>query len=476
MANLKPYPKYRASETAWLGDIPSHWAVLPNRALFAEVKDRNHADEEMLSVTIAKGVVRQSAILEGTSKKDGSNLDRSAYKLVQPGDITYNKMRAWQGAIGVSLLRGIVSPAYVVMRLHKRDDLPSFFHYLYRTPQFAKEAERWSYGITSDMWSLRPEHFKMIYTPAPPPEEQAAIVSFLEWANGQLNRAIRAKQKVIALLSEQKQAIIDRAVTRGLDSSASLKPSGVPWLHSIPQHWDVQRLKHCITPVEQGWSPQCDAQPAAENEWGVLKVGCVNKDTFSSQQNKKLPPSIHPDSSLEIRDGDILVSRANTRELLGLAALAENPPGKRILCDKLFRFRANANSFNSRFLVYMLRARCCREQIESSTNGASSSMQNIGQDVLRNLWVFKPSVAEQVNIVTYIAAATQPANIAISRFEREIALLCEYRTCLVTDLITGKLDAREAVANLPAEIPDIEAEPSANRGGEIDSSDEETVN
>jgi len=93
--------------------------------------------------------------------------------------------------------------------------LPSYFHHLYRTPQFAKEAERWSYCITSDIWSLRPEHFKMIYTPDPPPDEQAAIVRFLDWANGRLERAIRAKRKVIALLGEQKQAIIHRAVTRG---------------------------------------------------------------------------------------------------------------------------------------------------------------------------------------------------------------------------------------------------------------------
>src|SRR5207249_6761556 len=144
-------------------------------------------------------------------KKDSSNLDRSAYKLVQPRDIAYNKMRVWQGAIGTSGLRGIISPAYVVMRLRKDDDLASFFHYLYRTPQFAKEAERWSYGIASDMWSLRPEHFRMIYSVRPPRDEQGAIVRFLDHANGRIERAIRAKKKLIALLHEQKQAVIHRA-------------------------------------------------------------------------------------------------------------------------------------------------------------------------------------------------------------------------------------------------------------------------
>ena len=115
--DLKPYEEYKETGLPWLGKVPGHWEVLPNRALFSEVKDRDHPDEEMLSVTITKGIVKQKALLESSSKKDSSNHDKSAYKLVQPCDIAYNKMRAWQGAIGVSTLRGIISPAYVVMRL-----------------------------------------------------------------------------------------------------------------------------------------------------------------------------------------------------------------------------------------------------------------------------------------------------------------------------------------------------------------------
>lgn len=160
---LKQYPAMKDSGVPWLGEIPEYWDVLPNRALFIEIKDREHPDEEMLSVTITKGVVRQKALLAESAKKDSSNLDRSAYKLVQPNDIAYNKMRVWQGAIGMSSLRGIVSPAYVVMRPRNASSA-GYYHQLLRTPMFVKEAERWSYGITSDMWSLRPEHFKMIYS------------------------------------------------------------------------------------------------------------------------------------------------------------------------------------------------------------------------------------------------------------------------------------------------------------------------
>ena len=188
----------------------------------------------MLSVTIKRGVILQKTLLSDSSKKDSSNQNKSAYKLVCPNDIAYNKMRAWQRAIGASKFRGIVSPAYVVMRLRRKYN-SRYFHYLFRTPHFAKEAERWSYGIMSDMWSLRPEHFKMIYTPLPPKAEQSAIVKFLNHATRKLTRAIRAKQKVIALLNEQKQVIIHRAVTCGLDPDVPLKPSGIPWLGDIPK-------------------------------------------------------------------------------------------------------------------------------------------------------------------------------------------------------------------------------------------------
>jgi len=242
IADLRPYPEMKDSGVSWLGHVPEHCKILPGRAGFVEVQERDHPNADMLSVTITKGVIRQQALLEGSSKKDGSNLDKSAYKLVRPGDIANNKMRARQGAIGVSEYEGIVSPAYVAQR-PREGTVPRYLHYLLRTPAFAKEAERWSYGITSDMWSLRPEHFKMVYSCLPPVTEQAAIVRFLDHVDRRIRRYIRAKQKLIQLLDEQKQAIIHRAVTRGLDPNVRLKPSGVEWLGEVPEHWEVLPLR-----------------------------------------------------------------------------------------------------------------------------------------------------------------------------------------------------------------------------------------
>ena len=152
---LKPYPGMKDSGVEWLGEVPAHWEALPNRTLFEEVKERDRPEEPMLSVTIKQGVIRQKDLLEDSSKKDGSNLDKSACKLVLPEDIAYNKMRAWQGAVGASEFQGIVSPAYVVERPRKGIS-SHYFHYLLRTPPFAKEAERWRRsGLTSWRWRKR---------------------------------------------------------------------------------------------------------------------------------------------------------------------------------------------------------------------------------------------------------------------------------------------------------------------------------
>jgi type I restriction enzyme S subunit len=424
--------------------VPQHWDVLPNRALFAEVKDREHPNEEMLSVTITKGIIRQKALLDGTSKKDSSNLDKSSYKLVQPRDIAYNKMRAWQGAIGSSALRGIISPAYVVMRLRKDDDLPSYFHHLYRTPLFAKEAERWSYGITSDMWSLRPEHFKMIYTPEPPPDEQAAIVRFLNWANGRLERAIRAKRKVIALLNEQKQAIIHRAVTHGLDSSVPLKPSGIPWLGDIPQHWRISRLSQLSTRIGDGLhgTPQyVDQSPY----YFINGNNLVNGDIRLKSSTRCVSENEFKKYLIALDDSSVLMSINGT---IGSVACYR---GESIILGKSAAYINCGMELIRNFLIFYLRSPAVINFLRSDVTG--TTIFNLSLASVRGLHIPLPPVDEQIMIVSSIEDLIAPVSIAISRLEREIDLLRDYRTRLVADVVTGKLDVREAAAKLPVEEP-----------------------
>ena len=468
IADLRPYTKYKASSQTWLGEIPGHWSLLPNRALFAEVKDRNHPDEEMLSVTITRGIVKQKTLLEGSAKKDSSNLDKSAYKLVQSRDIAYNKMRAWQGAIGASALRGIISPAYVVMRLRNHDDVPSYYHHLFRTPQFAKEAERWSYGITSDMWSLRPEHFKMIYAPEPPPDEQAVIVRFLDWANGRLERAIQAKRKVIARLNEQKQAIIQRAVTRGLDPTAPLKPSGVPWLGDIPRHWEMTKLKHLSPQITVGIVIQ-PARLYVSRGIPALRSLNISSGTITTDELIHISEEGHmANRKSRLSEGDVVAVRTG-RTGIAVVIPPELDGGN---CIDLLIVRKSQRLLSEYLLMY-LRSYGAKEDIAFNSVGAIQAHYNTG--TLANLRIPLPSMPEQRQLLITCHDQLAPIDMAASRLEREIELLREYRSRLVADVVTGKLDVREAAARLhDEELPSV-AEDDADLHDEPEGVDEETA-
>ena len=455
IAGLKPYSEYKDSGLPWLGRVPGHWAVLPHRALFEEVIERDHPNEQMLSVTITRGVIKQRELLAGSSKKDSSKLDKSAYKLVCPGDIAYNKMRAWQGAIGVSDLRGIISPAYVVQRLRGKHN-PRYFHHLFRTPGFAKEAESWSYGITSDMWSLRPEHFKAIYSPLPTAEEQAAIVRFLDHATRRLDKAIRDKRKIIALLNEQKQAIIHRAVTRGLDPDVLLKDSGIPWLGQIPAHWEVRRLRTIVSRIEQGVSPQASGFFAEGDSWGVLKSGCVNHGVFRQTEHKQLAKDFQIDPSIVVKIGDALISRAcGSPRLVGSVGKVKTLDYKLILSDKTFRAVFREMVYVD-FMVYSMNSVYYRQQVEQAISGADGMANNLPLTELKSFVFAVPPLSEAKEIAAYLDHELCQFNTTISRLEREISLLREYRTRLIADVATGKLDVREAAARLP-EVEEVAA-------------------
>ena len=458
IADLKPYAAYKDSGLAWLGAVPGHWDVLPNRAIFFEVQDRNHSAEQMLSVTISRGIVKQSDLLLNNSKKDSSNLDKSAYKLIQKRDIAYNKMRAWQGAIGASNLRGIISPAYVVMRLRNDKNESEYFHHLFRTPGFAKEAERWSYGITSDMWSLRPEHFRLIYSLRPPLLEQAAITRFLNSTSSRIEMTIRAKRKVIALLNEQKRIIILQAVTQGMDPAVLLKPTGLPWLPAIPTHWEIRRFRTLVRGIDQGVSPQTVGFLAEGDSWGVLKSGCVNRGVFRETEHKQLASNFTIDPAIAVAIGDVLISRAcGSPSLVGSVGRVKSLRYRLILSDKTFRAVFNA-AVDTDFMVLAMNSRYYRAQVEQAISGAEGMANNLPLSSLKDFRFAIPPKAEALAIARSVGEATAGIDTRMARLEREIDLLREYRTRLIADVVTGKLDVREAALHLPdATAPDAEA-------------------
>ncbi len=429
---------------AWLGEIPEHWEVLPTRALFDEIKDRDQPDKQMLSVTIKRGVIPQSEFLENTTKKDSSNLDKSNYKLVQPGDIAYNKMRAWQGAIGVSSYLGIISPAYVVQRPRNCSD-SRYFHQLFRIPAFAEECERWSYGIASDMWSLRPEHFRLIYSCVPPLAEQAAIVRYLDYVERRIQRYVGTKRKLLELLAEQKQAIIHRAVTRGLDPDVPLKPSGVEWLGDVPAHWDVRRLKYLLH--------ERDVRSADGSEQ-LLRVSQYTGVSERKSENGTDAPDTRASSLVGYRcvsPNDLVVNimlawngSMGVSDFSGIASPA--------YC--VYKFNDNAIP---RYFHNLLRSPSYKARIKAVSTGVVESRLRLYTDDLYRLEGLLPPLPEQTAIVEYLDKTTAKIDAAIARARREVTLLSEYRARLIADVVTGKVDVREAATKLSdeADAPDV---------------------
>lgn len=451
MTGLKPYPKYKDSGVEWLGNIPEGWNLLPNRKLFIEIKKSGYPDEDLLSVTISKGVIKQSDLLSSSSKKDSSNEDKSKYKLVEPRDIAYNKMRAWQGAIGESKYRGIVSPAYIVVRPLQKNNA-KYFHYLFRTLAFTAEAERWSYGITSDQWSLRPEHFKMIYCTVPPISEQNGIVKFLDIFNTQIRKYISQKQKLVKLLNEQKQAIINQAVTRGLDPNVRLKPSGVDWLGDIPEHWEVKRLKFLAQNItEQKFSKTSEdvyiALDQIESWTGNISVP---KETIDFESQVK-----------HFYAGDILFCK-----LRPYLAKVCRPEQNGVCVSELLVLRPDTFHIFPKFFEQKLRSFEIIDIINSSTFGAK--MPRADWLFIGNLSISYPdSIEEQEKIVEYIEKNTENISFTIEQNQKQIDLMKEYRTRLISDVVTGKIDVRdiklpEIIENIREEDIIEEEEPEEN--------------
>jgi type I restriction enzyme S subunit len=442
IADLQPYPAYRDSGVEWLGEVPEGWEVLPARSLFREIVDRDHPDEKMLSVTIKDGVIPQSNLLEGSSSKDASNLDRSSYKLVQPGDIAYNKMRAWQGAAGCSSVRGIVSPAYIVLRA-RGPMRPRFAHRLLRIPAFAKEAERWSYGITSDQWSLRAGDFRQIYFPMPPVATQATIVRFLDVADSRIDRFIAAKERLIELLDEEKQAIVRHAVTCGLDRSVRFEPSGVGWIGEMPEHWEVKELRR-LGRILGGLTPAMDRSEYWEGSIPWVSPKDMKRAEIDSSTDSVTPLALAETNLRPVPPGSVLMV---VRGMILARRVPVAWTSAEVTINQDMKAIVPGGEISGGFLARALEG--AQVPLMQMIDAAGHGTRRLPTERWRRLPLPVPPVAEQRAIVADIDRRTALADGVRSRALRQIALLREYRTRLASNVATGKLDVRAAAATLP---------------------------
>ena len=272
MSNHRSYPAYTPSGVPWLGDVPAHWEVRRGKALLAPVDIRSTTgDEELLTVSAQRGVVpRESANV--TMFKAESYV---GYKLCWPGDLVINSLWAWAHGLGASQHHGIVSSAYGVYRPLPKADA-RFIHLLVRSVPFQWELQVRSKGIWVSRLQLTDEAFLGAPFPLPPLPEQRAIVRYLDYVDQRIRRYVAAKRRLIALLEEEKQAIVNQAVTRGLDPNVRLKPSGVKWLGDVPEHWEVGPVKRAFSSIDYGISESAsDSGTIRLLTMGHLKDGKV---------------------------------------------------------------------------------------------------------------------------------------------------------------------------------------------------------
>jgi type I restriction enzyme S subunit len=240
---LRPYPAYKDSGLPWLGEIPAHWEVQRNGRLFAQRVETGFPDLPILEVSLRTGV-RVRDLNNAKRKQLMSN--REQYKRAVRGDIAYNMMRMWQGAVGMVPTDGLVSPAYVVARPFPETE-SRYYGYLFRTAAYMNEVNKYSRGIVMDRNRLYWDEFKQMPSVCPPPGEQLAVADVLDSYDRTVRRFIRAKRRAIELLNEQKQATTLWVMTHGLNANARLKPSGIDWLGEIPEHWEIVKLRRLVT-------------------------------------------------------------------------------------------------------------------------------------------------------------------------------------------------------------------------------------
>ena len=420
IANLPPYPSYKSSSVAWLGDVPAHWDVLNLRNILKSTTERDRPDLPLLSVVREKGVILRDV----DNMDENHNFipdDLANYKVVYKDQFAMNKMKAWQGSYGVSQHVGIVSPAYFTSNI--RGVTGDYFHRAIRSKAYVPFFTQASDGVRIGQWDLSQARMKEIPFAIPPLPEQHAIARYLDHVDRRIQRYIDTKEKLIALLQEARQATIHRAVTRGLDPDVPLKPSGVDWLGDVPAHWEVRRLKTLCAMKSGDWIDAVSIEP--EGEFPVY--GGNGLRGFTSNYNHL--------------GAFALIGRQG--------ALCGNV---HIACGKFWATEhAVVTTLDSGHNVVWFGA--ILTAMDLNQYSIAAAQPGLSVERILNLHLPVPPSAEQERIAAHLDKATAAIDAAIDTARRQADLMREYRASLIAHVVTGKLDVRAAAMHLPSEYP-----------------------
>lgn len=426
---MQKYSKYKDSGVKWLGEIPSHWKVVKSKYLWKEsfaVSDSGR--EKLLSVSQYDGVT--------PTKSDSRSESLKGYKIVSKNDLVINIMLAWMGGLGVSKYEGIVSPAYCIYKLCDSSN-PRFLHFLYKTPLYLAEFARRSSGVIPSRWRMYTDDFGQVLSLLPPRKEQDAIVSYLDSVTSKIDNAIAQQQKMIDLLNERKQIIINDAVTKGLDPKAKMKDSGIDWIGQIPEHWNFVKLKHLSTIISKGTTPSTIGRD-------VLSSGNIRFIKAENIVNNGV--SIYPEFYIDETTQKML-KRSNLKANDLLFVIAGATIGKVAILPKeltpantnqAISFIRLINQNNVKYVWLVLQSDIIKKYIWE--NAVQSAQPNISMEDLGNIQIPLPaSEEEQLGIITYAERQTEPIEESIDICNRQIALLQERKQIIINDVVTGKV-------------------------------------
>ncbi len=432
----------------WLGEVPAHWEVRRLKYLLKERDTRSLAGcEQLLSVSQYNGVTKREPSGDG-GLPDTRAASLVGYKRVDPDDLVVNIMLAWNGSMGVSQFPGITSPACCVYRF-RQNSHPWYYHHLLRSSIYRAYIKADSTGVVESRLRLYTEDLYRLETHVPPLPEQSAIVRFLDHAYRRIQLYIQTKQKLLQLLEEQKQAIIHQSVTGQIDVQTgkpypAYKPSGVKWLGDVPEHWEVCKLGQIGRFLKGNGGNREDEVSAG--------IPCVRygdlytKHKYFILQSRSFVSEQKAMNYTPIRFGDVLFAGSGeTIEEIGKAAV--NFLHSDAVCGGDVIILRPSRQFDAEFMGYAMDCRSVATQ--KAVMGRGITVMHIYSSNLKNVTVCLPPLSEQKAIGRHLGNINSALDSAISNGHQEIELLNEYRTRLIADVVTGKVDVRDVVGELP---------------------------
>ena len=396
---MERYSSYKVSGETWLGEIPSHWEIKRLGSYFCErrskVSDKDYAP---LSVT-KNGILPQ---LENVAKSN----DSGNRKMVCAGDFVINSRSDRKGSSGVSPLDGSVSLINIVLEPRGKNLLADYCNYLLKSYSFIEEYYRNGRGIVADLWTTRYDEMKSIKLSMPPLPEQRAIVKYLDRVTSDIDCAIEQSQRMIDLLNERKQIIIQHAVTKGLNPNAKLKDSGVEWIGMVPEGWECLPLKYCVS-IKNGRDYK---HIVAEQGYPV--IGSGGQFAFASEY---------------MYDGEVV--------FFGRKGTVDKPlyyNGKFWAVDTMF-YAILKENIVGKYLFYQA------QTIPYKLYSTSTAVPSMTQTDLGNNKICLPSIDEQSEIISFIEETIKPIDHNIQHQNKLIALLRERKQIIINEVVTGKV-------------------------------------